>query len=181
MKGGRASTGRRGPSRRRRRGPSRLTWVVGTVALAASTFVAGVLMTARAPDGLDAADNPAATWTGEERVRVEVLNAGGVPGMASTATEALREAGFDVVHFGNAGSFDAARPSAVIDRVGRLDFARAVAASLGIDNVLSEPDPNLFLDVTVMVGGAWTPATPIVEDEPTGGLPSWDPRSWFGS
>ena len=36
------------------------------------------------------------------RVRVEVLNAGGVPGMASRATDHLRESGFDVVYYGNA-------------------------------------------------------------------------------
>jgi len=158
-----------------------VTWIVGSIALASTTFVAGVLVTANPPETVDAADNPATRWTGEERVRVEVLNAGGVPGMAAAATEALREAGFDVVHFGNAGAFDAERPSAVIDRVGRPDFARAVAASLGIDNVLSEPDPNLYLDVTVVVGGAWTPEAAAVADEPADDFPRWDPRSWFGS
>ena len=86
-----------------------------------------------------------------------------------------------MVHFGNAGTFDAARPSAVIDRVGRADFARAVAASLGIDNVLSEPDPDLFLDVTVVVGGAWTPEGAADAVGPDDDLPRWDPRSWFGS
>jgi hypothetical protein len=179
--GRRASAPRRGRARKSRRGPSRLTWVAGTIALASTTFVAGVIVTARAPDELDTAENPVNAWTGEERVRVEVLNAGGVAGMAASATDRLREAGFDVVHFGNAGSFDAGRPSAVIDRVGRADFARAVAASLGIDNVLSEPDPNLFLDVTVVVGGGWMPGGPVITVGPADDPPRWDPRSWFGS
>jgi hypothetical protein len=172
---------RRSAPRRKRRGPSRLTWIVGSVALASTTFVLGILVTAGPPADVEAAGNPAGVWTGEERVRVEVLNAGGVPGMAAAATEELRQAGFDVVHFGNAGAFDADRPSAVIDRVGRTDFARAVAASLGIDNVLSEPDPNLFVDVTVVVGGAWTPEIAAGAVEAEDDLPRWDPRSWFGS
>lgn len=172
---------RRRPSRKSRRRPSRLTWIVGSVALASTTFVLGVLVTADPSAAVDAADNPAGKWTGEERVRVEVLNAGGVSGMAGAATEALREAGFDVVHFGNAGAFDAERPSTVIDRVGRTDFAQAVASSLGIDNVLSEPDPNLFVDVTVVVGGAWTPEIAAGAVEAEDDLPRWDPRSWFGS
>jgi predicted NBD/HSP70 family sugar kinase len=38
----------------------------------------------------------------------------------------------------------------VIDRVGRPDLAEAVANALGIPNVLTQPDPNLFVDVTVV-------------------------------
>ena len=48
------------------------------------------------------------------RVTVEVLNAGGVSGMARAATVALRSAGFDVVSFGNASSFDQVE-SVVVD------------------------------------------------------------------
>jgi hypothetical protein len=117
-------------------------------------------------------------WTGA-RVRVEVLNGGGVSGMAREATGALRDVGFDVVAFGNAAEFDAERPSAVIDRVGRPEVARAVAAALGIDNVLSEPDPNLYVDVTVVLGRAWTPGAVPAPAETGEGPPLWDPRSWF--
>lgn len=122
---------------------------------------------------------PAVVWNGG-RVRVDVQNGGGVAGMARSAMEILRPAGFDVVSFGNAPSFDPERPSVVIDRVGRLSEARAVANALGIDNVLSEPDPNLYVDVTVVVGGAWHPgareaisATPRSESW-------WDLRSRLG-
>jgi hypothetical protein len=117
-------------------------------------------------------------WTGE-RVRVEVLNGGGVPGMARTATERLRAAGFDVVEFGNAPSFDSERPSTVVDRVGRDDVARAVAEALGIDNVLSEPDPNLYVDVTVVLGGAWTPEPLPDPTDARRSREGWDPRTWF--
>jgi len=97
------------------------------------------------------------------RITVEVRNAGGVDGMARTATDHLRRAGFDVVGIGNAASFDQAE-SVVIDRVGRPETAADVAWALGIDNVKSEPDPNLFVDVTVRLGSEW--AAPRQEPEP---------------
>ena len=92
---------------------------------------------------------------GMDRVTVEVRNAGGVAGMARTATDHLRRAGFDVVALGNAARFDQER-SIVIDRVGEPQTATAVARTLGIDSVKSEPDPNLFVDVTVRLGSDWT-------------------------
>lgn len=113
------------------------------------------------------------------RVRVEVLNSGGVAGRAGEATQALRESGFDVVYFGNDVSFEE-DSSAVLDRVGRLDAARAVADVLGIRNVRSEPDSNLYLDVTVKLGREWMPAP----DDSGVEAPArkwWDPRGWFGS
>lgn len=91
---------------------------------------------------------------GTERITVEVRNAGGVDGMARAATERLRSAGFDVVGIGNAARFDQ-EESVVIDRVGRPESAADVARALGIDRVESEPDPNLFVDVTVRLGSEW--------------------------
>jgi hypothetical protein len=113
-----------------------------------------------------------------ERVRVEVLNAGGVSGRARAATLELRDIGFDVVHFGNANSFDR-DSSAVVDRVGRPELARAVADALGLDRVISEPDPNLFVDVTVLLGKEWGDAEPAAEDSVLAREP-WDPRGWIG-
>jgi len=122
--------------------------------------------------------NPA-PWSGG-RVRVEVLNGGGVDGMARAGTEILRTAGFDVVSFGNAASFDHERPSSVIDRVGRADLAQAVARTLGIDNVQSNPDPNLYVDVSVVLGREWMGPGDAQSAEETDVPGSWDPRSWFG-
>lgn len=93
---------------------------------------------------------------GVARITVEVRNAGGVDGMARTATDHLRKAGFDVVGIGNADRFDQ-EESVVIDRVGRLESATDVAWALGIDSVRSEPDPNLYVDVTVRLGSKWMP------------------------
>ncbi len=88
------------------------------------------------------------------RIRVEVLNASEVSGLARDATEVLRNAGFDVVTFGNARVSDA-DTSVVFDRVNRPEIARAVADVLGIHNVRSEPDSNLYVDVSVLLGSEW--------------------------
>jgi hypothetical protein len=113
------------------------------------------------------------------RVRVEVRNAGGRAGMARAATDQLREGGFDVVFYGNAASFDR-DSSVVLDRVGRPDMARAVADALGIPRVLSQPDSNLYLDVTVELGEDWAPVPAAAEVEPAAELPWWDLRRWVG-
>jgi hypothetical protein len=115
-----------------------------------------------------------------ERVRVEVLNGAGVVGLARAATAQLREAGFDVVQFGNARTFDQ-DSSVVIDRVGRIELAEAVANALGIPNVLTEPDPNLFVDVTVLLGRTWQEQEGLGSRwrEPQKRAP-WDPRGWLG-
>lgn len=129
--------------------------------------------------GPEGARGPA-TRAPDERVRVEVLNAGGVAGVARTATEELRAAGFDVVQFGNARTFDR-DSSVVVDRVGRVDLAEAVARTLGIPNVLSEPDPNLFVEVTVLLGRTWQGREGAGSRR--GEAPErapWDPRGWLG-
>jgi hypothetical protein len=97
--------------------------------------------------------------TPEERVRVEVLNGGGHAGAARRATQELRDAGFDVVLTGNAGSWDQ-DSSVVLDRVGKSDWAEAVAAALGISNVVSQRDTNLFVDVSVVLGKDWVREAP---------------------
>jgi hypothetical protein len=89
-----------------------------------------------------------------ERVRVQVLNAARIPGLARTATERLRDAGYDVLEFGNAAR---ASPdsSMVIDRVGKPETARQVAGVLAIPRVVSRPDTTLYLEVTVVLGKDW--------------------------
>ncbi|HEX6039089.1 LytR C-terminal domain-containing protein [Longimicrobium sp.] len=89
-----------------------------------------------------------------ERVRVEVLNASGVPGLARRGTEALRDVGFDVVNYGNAPGF-APDSSLVLDRVGRMELARSVADAIQVPRVYARPDSNVYVDVTVVLGRDW--------------------------
>lgn len=166
---------KRSGRRTRRSRPNRVRVAVLAVAIAGLVALGVNISVDATGDVTSTADLPA--WTGE-RVRVEVLNAGEVPGAAREATEHLRSVGFDVVTFGNARTFDHDRPSSVVDRVGRSDLAGAVAAALGIDNVQSDPDPNLYVDVTVVLGRDWSgPGASI--PEPGGSPPWWDPSGWF--
>lgn len=102
-----------------------------------------------------------------ERVRVEVLNASGVPGLARRGTEALRDVGFDVVSYGNARGF-APDTSLVMDRVGRMELARSVADALEVQRVYARPDSNVYVDVTVILGRDWAAEqdTAQVEENP---------------
>lgn len=113
----------------------------------------------------------------QNRVRVEVLNGSGESGLAREATGALREKGFDVVYFGNAGT-QSEEISVVMDRVGRMEMAHQVAEALGILQVRSEPDSTLFLDVTVRLGKDWK-ASPLVVMEKEDPPPWWDIRRFF--
>jgi hypothetical protein len=90
------------------------------------------------------------------RVRVEVLNASGRPGLARQATEVLRDRGFDVVNYANAQGYPP-DSSLVLDRVGKMEDARRVADAVSIRRVLARPDANLYLDVTVVLGRDWRP------------------------
>jgi hypothetical protein len=109
---------------------------------------------------------------------VEVLNGGGVSGAAKAATDQLRDAGFDVVFFGNADDFGR-DSSLVLDRIGDVAPARDVADALGIRNVRSLPDSNLYLDVSVWLGADWSPTVPEMKDPQTRRSPWWDPRHWL--
>jgi hypothetical protein len=96
---------------------------------------------ARAPEGV--------------RVRVEVLNASRVRGLARRATMHLRERGYDVVAVGNAG--EQRDSTLVLVRAGEAEWARRVARAMGGAAVEARPDSSRYLDVTVLVGGAWRP------------------------
>ena len=100
----------------------------------------------------------AATRAPERRIRVQVLNASGITGLAREATRVLRDQGFDVKEMGNAPAGSSPDSSIVLDRVGTLALAREVADSLGIPRVVTRPDSNLYLDVTVVLGKDWKPA-----------------------
>ncbi|MDQ3698461.1 MAG: LytR C-terminal domain-containing protein, partial [Gemmatimonadota bacterium] len=94
---------------------------------------------ARAPDGV--------------RVRVEVLNASTVRGLARRATLHLRDRGFDVVYTGSASERNDS--TLVLDRSGHPDWARLAAAAMGGGRVESRPDTLRYVDLTILVGAIW--------------------------
>lgn len=89
------------------------------------------------------------------RIRVEVLNASEVRGLARRATFVLRDAGFDVVRF----TGDNARRTSnlVIDRTGHPDWARLAVRALGGGGVETRPDSGRYVDLTILIGADWRP------------------------
>jgi hypothetical protein len=89
------------------------------------------------------------------RIKVEVLNATHVTGLARRATAYLRDRGFDVVEVANADSLH--DTTVVLDRSRHPAWAALVAKALGGAVVQSRPDSSRYLDVTVLVGNSWRP------------------------
>ncbi len=126
--------------------------------LALLLFVAGIVFavrqpSTRAPQAIRQrvdAEAPAGV-----RIRVEVLNATRVRGLARRATMHLRDRGFDVVTVGTAR--EARDSTLVLDRSGNVQWASLVARALGGARVEEAPDSSRYLDVTVLVGATWRP------------------------
>ena len=88
------------------------------------------------------------------RIKVEVLNATKVRGLARKATMFLRDRGFDVVAVGTAPEQLAS--TLVLDRSSHPDWANLVARAFN-SRVESRPDSSRYLDVTVLIGADWRP------------------------
>ncbi len=96
---------------------------------------------ARAPNGV--------------RVKVQVVNATRVRGLARRATQAIRDRGYDVVEIGTTGQ--QRDTTLVLDRSGHQDWARRLARAMGGARVEARPDSSHYLDLTVLVGRSWHP------------------------
>ena len=88
------------------------------------------------------------------RIKVEVLNATKVRGLARKATFYLRDRGFDVVAIGTAR--EQRETTLVLDRSNHPAWA-ALAAKAFNAKVESRPDSSRYLDVTVLLGSDWRP------------------------
>ena len=128
------------------------------MAVALGLVVAGIVLAVRSPSTrapqavrqrVDAEAPPGV------RIRVEVLNATRVRGLARRATMHLRDRGFDVVTVGT--SRETRDTTVVLDRSGHADWAALVARALGGARVEQAPDSSRYLDVTVLVGATWRP------------------------
>ena len=114
-------------------------------------------------------ESPSGHWH-DRRIRVEVLNGAGVDQLARRATDRLRELGFDVVYYGNADQFDL-DSSVAIARLDSIEPARRVADALGVQRVEHEPDENLYLDVSLILGKDLI--VPVPEEREIGQLEIW--------
>ena len=94
------------------------------------------------------------------RIKVEVLNATPIRGLARRASMHLRDRGFDVVATGTAS--ESRDSTLVLDRSNHPEWARLVAQAMGGARVESRPDSSRYLDVTVLVGAGWrAPSQPF--------------------
>ncbi len=93
-----------------------------------------------------------------DRVIVEVLNASGKAGLARTATRVLREAGVDVVYYGNApatlGTLDSTR---ILVRRGPATVGERVRQALRAGTVVVQRDSTKLLDASVLLGADFAP------------------------
>jgi hypothetical protein len=101
------------------------------------------------------ATRPDVTAPEGRRVKVEVLNATSVRGLARRAMLHLRDRGFDVLDMGTSG--EQLDSTLVLDRSGHPEWAKSVAQALGGARVESRPDTSRYLDVTVLLGRTWRP------------------------
>jgi len=126
---------------------------LATVLAFAGSFVFGLKRPTAPDQAAPVVETDERPVSGVQGGRVEVLNGAGKSGLARIATDRLRDAGFDVVQFGNAGKITAR--SQVIDRVGKLDVATAIGRTLGIADVRTEVDTTRYVDVSVILGSDW--------------------------
>lgn len=91
----------------------------------------------------------------DTRVRVQVLNAGGVSGLARRATITLRDHGYDVVEYGTTS--DTGAVTRVQVTAERRAWGERVARALGAGRVEEVDGPLRYVDVVVRLGRDWTP------------------------
>jgi hypothetical protein len=89
------------------------------------------------------------------RIKVEVLNATTIRGLARRGTFHLRDLGFDVVSSGN--SAEKLDSTVVIIRSGRPEWAELAAKALGGARIETRPDTSRYLDLTILLGTSWRP------------------------
>jgi hypothetical protein len=83
--------------------------------------------------------------------QIQILNGCGKPGAAEQFRDYLTERGFDIIEFGNAGSWNYAH-TLVIARTGNEPVARDLAKVLDTDNLIHLSDPLALVDATVIIG-----------------------------
>ncbi len=134
---------------------SRRALVLG-VAVVLGMALGGWYWRARVQAGPSAgAAPPDLTVSGRDRIRVEVLNATRIRGLARRGTFVLRDRGFDVVSIGT--SAQQSDSTLVLDRSNHPEWAARVARALGGARVEARPDSTLYVDVTVLLGRTWRP------------------------
>ncbi|WP_396203929.1 LytR C-terminal domain-containing protein [Gemmatimonas sp.] len=88
-----------------------------------------------------------------QRVRVRVVNASGVNGLARRATLYLREFGYDVVDFSSSSAGGAS--TRIVVHTGHRDWGERLQRALGVGTVGADADSSRYVDLTVFIGRDW--------------------------
>ena len=91
------------------------------------------------------------------RVKVELFNATDSRGLARTAVAVLRDAGFDVVFFGN--TVERHDSTVVRDRSNHPEWAALAARTMAPARTEVRADSGRLVDLTILVGTRWRPPT----------------------
>ncbi|MEP7325970.1 MAG: LytR C-terminal domain-containing protein [Gemmatimonadota bacterium] len=126
---------------------------VGLIAAGAILLTAGIVLAARMQR--DRVPGHAyAIPSADHRIVIEVLNGNGRNGLARTVTRQLRQQGLDVVFFGSTDKTDSTE---ILVRRGDAGMGSMVAKALGVGRVRVEQDTLRRVDVSVILGGDFTP------------------------
>lgn len=132
-------------------------WIVLALALGFGGYLAWRSLRSDAPSS-GITDAPIARIVPDSvRIKVEVLNATTIRGLARRGTFVMRDLGFDVVNSGN--SNEKLDSTTVIVRNGRMDWGELAAQGLGGARVIARPDTSRYLDLTILLGSTWRPPT----------------------
>ena len=130
-------------------------WILLALVLGAAGFALYRYRFAKSSaDSISTAEAPEIMVPAGTRIKVEVLNATKVRGLARKATFFLRDRGFDVVSMGT--SRLESDSTLVLDRSGHPEWAALVAKALNA-KVQTRLDSSRYLDVTVLIGRNWRP------------------------
>ncbi len=92
------------------------------------------------------------TMIDKEILRVEVLNGTNQNGLAKKTSQYLKDNKLDVIIISNA-KFDTIAETMIIDRLKEnCAYGKYVAKKLNCNNVMSDIDSSLYIDVTVIIG-----------------------------
>ncbi|MEO1060609.1 MAG: LCP family protein [Actinomycetota bacterium] len=103
-------------------------------------------------DALVAEFAPDAAGDGSGRIRVQLLNGAGTPGLASVATEILLPAGARVDLRDNARTFDYRTTQLVYYRDDQRNAAEQLRDALGLGEVVRDRNAIDVVDVTIVLG-----------------------------
>ncbi|MEO0161337.1 MAG: LytR C-terminal domain-containing protein [candidate division WOR-3 bacterium] len=107
-------------------------------------------------------EDPEEIYKKNSNLRIEVLNGCGVNRLAIRVSDILREKGFNVVKIGDARNYY--RESVVIERSDEnMANGKYFARRINCKNIGKDVDPDLYVDVTLIIGEDYKKLFPDVE------------------